>query len=256
LGDISASLKRARTSLDSFLDGSEIFPFSVSLESARRLRDKIETLMTDGTDDSERLVTASEASRLSKLTKEFETVASAEVSSFNTYQIMRKLAYDTRTLIEEGEALLPKKVQDEIPAEAVVDLKEAAKCMAFEVNTACAFHTIRATEAVLRVYYRTVVGTTPKVKDRNWGTYIRLLKAKGADPRITGFLDHIREAYRNPITHPEQVVDASEAQVLLGVCVSAIIQMVRAIRSSSALSEETRSLMENLYEHSASGSPT
>jgi hypothetical protein len=173
------------------------------------------------------------------LTTQFETIASAEVSQFSTYSVVKKLAYDTRTLLEDGQSLLPEDIRLKIPTESIEDLREAAKCMAFEVNTASGFHTIRATEAVIRLYYQEVVGPLPRIKDRNWGAYIRVLKAKGADPRVTGFLDHIRESYRNPISHPDQRLDAQQAQVLLGVCLSAIIQIIIAIDGLKALAVVT-----------------
>lgn len=214
--------------LNAFLKRDEIFPFKVSLQIAGDLKAHIESMLGDKP-DWDRALTNSEVSDLGQLINSFETIASAEVSQFNTYSVVKKLAYDTRTLLEEGESLIPEDVRAKIPDECITDLREAAKCMAFEVSTASGFHTIRATESVIRLYYKEVVGSLPKLKDRNWGTYIRILKAKGADPRVTGFLDHIRESYRNPISHPEQRLDPQEAQVLLGVCVSAIIQIVGAI---------------------------
>jgi hypothetical protein len=54
-----------------------------------------------------------------------------------------------------------------------------------------------------------------------------------ADSRILSFIDHIREAYRNPITHPEQRLSKDDAQILLGICTSAIVQMVNAIDAAS-----------------------
>ena len=239
LGDISGKLLHAKGWLDTFMDGDEVFPFTVSLESAQELRDFLDTLVptpqAGQQTDYSRAMLKRETARLAKLTKDFETVVAAEVGTFSTYSVVQKLAYSTRVLIEHGECVLPEEVRSKVPPETIKDLREATKCMAFEVNTASGFHTIRATETVIRSYYLAVVGTGPTAKDRNWGAYIRVLKAKGADPRVTGFLDHIRESYRNPVTHPEQKLDADEAQVLLGVCISAIVQMVTAIDALHAL---------------------
>jgi hypothetical protein len=236
LKDIYFLLHNAVRWLDAFTDKSDVFRFTVSIEAAERLREFIYKEFTQTpAPDFNRKLTVYEAGRFEELTRDFETVAAAEVGTFNTYYVVKKLAYDTNTLTNEGDALLPEEIRTKVPRETLEDLREAAKCMAFEVNTAAGFHTIRATEAVIRSYYSEVVGATPRAKDRNWGAYIRVLRGKGADPRVTGYLDHIREAYRNPIAHPEQRLTPNEAQVLLGVCVSAIVQIVGAIDALHAM---------------------
>src|SRR5258708_11784859 len=124
------------------------------------------------------------------------------MQSLSTYFVSRKLGYETPLLIEEAENLLPESIREAIP-EAIPDLQQAGKCIAFDIPTAAGFHIIRATEGVIRLYYRHVVGTLPKPKMRNWGAYNKVLEQRGADKRITGFLDHIREYHRNPVLHPE-----------------------------------------------------
>lgn len=233
IGDIFLTLKAASNWLEAMMDDSEIFRFRVAVQSAANLRTHIDQFFTEPMDFA-RPLTSHEAGRFVTLARELETVMAAEVATFHTYYVTKKLAYDTQALTSEGESLLPNGIRSKVPPEAIEDLREAAKCIAFEVNTASAFHTIRATESVIRIYYWHVVGSLPKVKDRNWGSYIRVLRTKGADARVTGFLDHIRESYRNPITHPEHRLNPEEAQVLLGVCVSAIIQLVGAIDAIQA----------------------
>jgi hypothetical protein len=161
----------------------------------------------------------------------FETVFSAELQSISTYWVSRKLAYETRLLIEEGDKLLPDKIKAEVPNVAVQELKQAGKCVAFDIPTAAGFHTIRATESVIRKYYSKVIGKPPKPKMRNWGAYIKNLEDAGADKKVTGFLDHIRENYRNPVLHPEETLSSEDAQALLGICVSAIVTMVQAMKA-------------------------
>lgn len=156
----------------------------------------------------------------------FETVLAAELQSLETYFVSKKLGYDTATLIEEAESLLPEAIRALIPDPAIEDMKQAGKCIAFEIPTAAGFHLIRATETVIRQYYEFFVGNPPKPKVRNWGAYIKKLRGTVADSKTLGFLDHIREAYRNPVLHPDEVLSTDAAQVLLGVCVSAIVMMV------------------------------
>ena len=167
-----------------------------------------------------------EIERAKDALREFETVFSAELRSLDTYYCSQKLGYDTSVLIEEAEKLIPESIRSSMPENAINDIRQAGKCIAFDIPTAAGFHTIRATEAVIRAYYAVVVGTMPKLKMRNWGAYIKILNESGADKRVTGFLDHIREFHRNPVLHPEETLSTEEAHVLLGVAVSSIVQMM------------------------------
>jgi hypothetical protein len=52
-----------------------------------------------------------------------------------------------------------------------------------------------------------------------------------ADEKVTEFLTHIRKQYRNPVTHPEVVVDEHEAVDLFIASLSAISMMLGATRA-------------------------
>jgi hypothetical protein len=181
----------------------------------------------------DRKLTWHEAYNVRNSLRTFETVLGADLESLSTYFASRKLGYDTRVLIENASDLLPSGLQP-MPDETIQEFKQLGKCVAFDIPTAAGFHIIRATESVIRKYYEAVIGSPPKPKMRNWGTYIKNLNHSGADKKITGFLDHIRENYRNPVLHPEETLTSEEAQVLLGVCTSAIIMMVNAINKIEA----------------------
>jgi hypothetical protein len=95
---------------------------------------------------------------------------------------------------------------------------------------------VRATEAVIREYYRAVVGTVPKVKARNWGSYIKLLKTKGADSKIITVLEQIKDTYRNPIVHPGDVLEMEDAIILFGMAQGVIVSMMKDIVTRKAAS--------------------
>jgi hypothetical protein len=110
------------------------------------------------------------------------------------------------------------------------EVRQAGRCLAFDIPTAAAFHIIRATESVIREYYQLILGSLPKMKMRNWGAYIRNLQTSGkADAGVIAILNHIKETYRNPILHPESVVSLEESQIIVSLCASAITQMVLKI---------------------------
>jgi hypothetical protein len=112
-----------------------------------------------------------------------------------------------------------------------LDIRQAGRCLAFELPTAAGFHIMRATESILRDYYVAHVGKKPKT--RNWGKYIADLKTSSANPKTVAVLDQIRTLHRNPTIHPEVVLSGSEAQTLFGIAQSAITAMIEDMPQTS-----------------------
>lgn len=165
--------------------------------------------------------------------KKFETVLSAELSNSDTYWISPKGTHRTSFLMTSARNELPPAILKTVPQDAAAELDEAGRCLLFDVPTAAASHLFRATESVVRKYYEFVVGAVPAMKLRNWGAYIAGLKKKDADDKITAYLEHIRTHYRNPVLHPEVLLSSDEAQVLFGVCISAIVMMEKAMYATT-----------------------
>lgn len=156
----------------------------------------------------------------------FETIISAELSNSDTYWISPKGAYKTSMLLQYAHLSLPAQVLKEVP-EVKPDFDEAGRCLLFDTATATGFHLLRATEAVIRRYYSVVTGTEPPVKFRNWGAYVRVLRGRPhVDQKVVNMIDQIREHYRNPVLHPADNLTSEDAQVLFGLCVSAITLIV------------------------------
>jgi len=141
----------------------------------------------------------------------------AELGSLNAYFVTKKGSHDTYTLLSSGEELFPNDLGTKVP-EAVFDIKEAAKCLAFELPTACGFHTFRALESVVRKYYSHVTGGAATPKVRNLGVYINAIRQSGkGDARVLAALKQITDLHRNPLIHPEAVLGNEEAITILGI---------------------------------------
>lgn len=163
--------------------------------------------------------------------KDFETVLANELPGLATYVVSQKGIYSTDELISSAETHIPERYRHHLSIKAEDDIQRAGKCLAFEVPTASAFHMWRAVESVMNTYYEQLTGNNfEKGKvTRNWGQYIEALKRANADEKITAFLDHIRESYRNPIAHPEESVKLDDAFGLFGAALSVIGQMLRCV---------------------------
>jgi hypothetical protein len=169
-------------------------------------------------------------SQIKDAAKKFETVLAEELNILDTYAVAQKGAYSTSELIANAEVIFPEGIRAKLPEQTIQDIREAGKCLAFETPTASAFHIVRAIESVILAYYKKVTGKNPPTRMRNWGLYIKALRGSGkADTKIVDFLDHIKDNYRNPVSHPEAVLSVEEVLVLLGVASSAITQMALSL---------------------------
>jgi hypothetical protein len=113
--------------------------------------------------------------------------------------------------------------------EALTDAREAAKALAYEVPTACGFHTFRVTESVLRKYYGHVTGGRLP-KSRNIGVYLNsLTQSKKGDNKIIASLKQMTDLHRNPLIHPEVILTTEEAIATVGIARSVITAMLAVL---------------------------
>lgn len=169
--------------------------------------------------------------------KEFETVLRNECLIMDTYFVSKKGTY-SKDLIENAHHHIPEPTRGRLPDQTRMDFDQAGKCIAFDVPTAAAFHLLRGTEAVIKKYYELIVPGPKKAspKMRNWGTYIRLMKNHGGDNHAMLLLDHLRDVYRNPVLHPEEIYTDERVQVLFGICISAVVLLESAVEKLTAKS--------------------
>ena len=152
------------------------------------------------------------------------TVVTRELTTVNLFYAAPVGDFDVTRLIEQG-PFLDKPHRRLLPKEALRDVRDAGRALAFGLPTAVGFHLFRSMEAAMRLYFP-LINYTPKDSDRNWNNYINAMREGGVAKRITDCLDHIRQEYRNPITHPDKVLTRDEAQALMAVAMSAIRMML------------------------------
>lgn len=167
--------------------------------------------------------------------KRFEEAFLRECKQLDVFTVTPKGLYSTRALIERAETKFPANLVKVMPEKTIWDLKEAGRCLAFELPTACAFHICRATEALMVAYYETLTGTAWPFAKRDWGKYNTELKAKGAPAAITNRLGEIRED-RNAYAHPDINVSPDDAPVVFELCTGVIQLMAKEIEKIEASS--------------------
>ena len=171
----------------------------------------------------------SEAYLLGEGVKKFEAVFAAELSHLETYFVSSKGIFSTTTLIESGDHMFPESIRSKLPKEAIEDIKQGTKCFAFELPTAAAFHFLRAIEAVIHSHYDILSGNAARPKRSAMGLYIDELIKFNAQPEIVEALKQIKDLHRNPVAHPEEVLDMADAQMLMGIMQSAISAMAKVL---------------------------
>jgi hypothetical protein len=182
-----------------------------------------------------------EAGSLIEAILRFQFVLCSELPQQNIYYTTPKLAYDMDVLINNGERVLPEDVFDSLGASkdrVINDIRESAKCLAFGIATAAGFHIYRAIECIVVEEYFPLLGITQAdyEKNPNLGNYIKLLKEKELDAKVTEMLSHIKDEYRNPISHPEEFWDISKAGSALAVAHGIITMMLRDISNKKLAS--------------------
>lgn len=189
-----------------------------------------EVFKMDGTAMTPKWKFSSLKSKLSN----FETVLSNDMPEMSTYAVSQIGIMRTDDLIDRAYHQIAEPLRPLLLPKAKTDIIEAGKCLAFRLSTASAFHACRAIEAGMDQYYEALCGHPYKVSEsggnNNWGAKTEALTKSNADEKITEFLTHIRKQYRNPVTHPEIVVDEHEAVDLFGASLSAISMMLGATR--------------------------
>jgi hypothetical protein len=227
VGDFFLPLANTKESMESLLD-HPTYRMRVSREGCRRLLSAVSAIISDdfAQVDFKKKLDWGEAYSIREAAKAFESVLIAELQTLDTYFVDQKGAYSTSDLVERADIMLPETVRDGISALALDDWRQAGRAFVFDLPTAAGFHLMRATESVIRQYYEAVAGKKPKLKQRDWGAYVKALEKCGAEPKVVAAIDQMRSLHRNPLIHPEEVLSEAEAQTLLGIAQSTILAMV------------------------------
>jgi hypothetical protein len=179
--------------------------------------------------DFKRSVSSFELFAIRSAFQQYRTTLQAELAILDSYFVTQKGGYDTMSLLMWGENCFPWDLKEKVP-EAVFDVRESTKSLAYELPTAAGFHIFRATESVLRRYHANVTGGSAPPKSRNIGVYLESLRrTQTGDPKVRAALKQMTDLHRNPIIHPEAVLTIEEALSIMGVARGAISAMLSAL---------------------------
>jgi hypothetical protein len=121
---------------------------------------------------------------------------------------------------------------------AAREVTEATRCYAFERNTACVFHLMRALEIALKAFaYKLNAGFASGSK--NWGEVVAALEPRlnpknTEDAEILAYLRNIKNAWRNPTMHTKRDYDAEQTCDILRNTRNLMLHVARRLKSSSS----------------------
>ena len=172
----------------------------------------------------------SRAKDIVAVTTTLEAIIFAE-SKTKSFYVLPERRYNTTWLLNEPVKLFRDGMFQKLSDLAQFDIGSAGRCVLFGEGTAAAFHWIRATEDVLRTYYRHHIRRN-RLRNPMWGPMISALRSKSRNKppaNLLDTLDLVRVTYRNPTQHPEARYDVESAQDLMGLCISVISDMANEL---------------------------
>ncbi|MCK1358931.1 hypothetical protein [Bradyrhizobium sp. 199] len=200
----------------------------VSRDLAGELHTEITSILGDGT-KNDRALDDFEVWSLKFKRDAFKPVFTSEVSTLPSFLVVEKEGYDINLLIEDGVKLFPATIAARAP-EAVRDAMEVGKAIAFELPTAAGFHIFRVVEAVVKRYWDHVSAGKDRPKLETLGTYaVALEDNKFGDAKVWESLKQLGKLHRNPLIHPEVILDVGEEIEILGISRSLVGAMLKVM---------------------------
>ena len=161
--------------------------------------------------------------------EQLETVLMSELAVLPIYLVSAKDAFDLEKIIDSGSNLFPPSMLLKVP-ETGKDALESGRSLAFELDTACGFHTFRVLEAVVRRYWDVVSLGKTRPEPQTLGTMAgHLEKCNLGDVKVIESLKQMTKLHRNPISHPDVTLSSDEAVAILGMARSVITPMLLSL---------------------------
>jgi hypothetical protein len=173
--------------------------------------------------------------------KKIDHTLDAEINLKQAY-ILEEKRISNEILLGEIHKLFPKGYFLLLSDIAQYDLNECGFCLAFNRYTASAFHALRATEEMLKIYYEKLLNMKASDKD-NWGTFVSSIQGEINKSTLTPVpneellinLDNLRKYYRNKTQHPQLIYTSDEVQDLIPFCIKTITQILKDLKNRNVI---------------------
>lgn len=163
----------------------------------------------------------------------FRNVFTAECQEVEVYSVGQISIYRTNSLVSKGSHRIPPQYRDIIPPEALEEFDNAGRCLAFDLPTACGFHSLRSVELTILSYLKAFGADTKSLK--TWHDYVKAVETmnvngRKASEKVARMLDRMRDLDRNPLMHPRDTLDATQADMLFSLSAITTGEMARDMK--------------------------
>ncbi|MFC3225850.1 hypothetical protein ACFOGJ_01320 [Marinibaculum pumilum] len=250
VGDIWISIYYMPTLLREFIQDDNGFTTCkhVADELATMIEDWLHRFVFDNnsppqlkTDNFKQTLEPWHYTNISAKIDEFRSVFSAECRIIDVYSVEEISIYNTSRLVSKGSDIIPRQILSHLPDNVVSEFDNAGRCLAFELPTACGFHSLRGLELVMEKYIQHFGRSIKSLK--SWNDYIREIEKLANDGKstqkpsnkVSAMLDRLRELERNPLMHPRDQLDSVQADMLFRLCAITVVEIIRDITKPAAL---------------------
>lgn len=170
-----------------------------------------------------------------------DSTLDAELNTKIAYLLDEK-RFTNEILLGKIQQLFSKDTFALLPTIAQFDFEESGQCLAFDRYTACAFHSLRGTEDVVKMYYEKLFSTTATDRD-TWGTYETAITTAIGNGTLTPHPDEqliinigsLRKYYRNKTQHPQNTYSSDESQDILSLCIKTVNDIILDLKKRSLI---------------------
>jgi len=227
-GPLSEAHLTIEGNIERFFNFLQEFNFLITLQASSELLLLYKELKEKG---KRHKLTTREASRLRNTVLDIYRTLEAEANVRQAFVVTDKRINTEKLFFSVGMLMSPG-VFICLPEVAKYDFEECGRCIVFERPTAAAFHILRGTEAVLKMFYLAIVKRNRLAKPMWFDMVVALKKRRSPPPsELLDNLDHIRKSFRNPTQHPEKIYDIEEVQDLFSLCIDAINRMISYLKT-------------------------
>lgn len=181
----------------------------------------------------------------------FEHVFAAECLDTPSYVVEKVGIFNTKDLVENTLQQIPEHLLALMDQSAKDDFESAGRCLAFKLNNASAFHSLRSVESILHGYVAYFTDEATADECKSWANFVSKLnevakqknRSVGPSRKVIRNIDQMRDLDRNPIMHPRDNLNASDAFILFQNATTALISMLTEL---SELPEAQPDLLEKV----------
>ena len=172
--------------------------------------------------------------------RDLKTILIAELRTSSSFAVVGSGIFDVDQLVNEAHKAIDDEIRLRLSDTVCAEIDSAGKCLAFNLPTAAAFHSMRAIERVVKRYLGDFLSLEEIEKLNNWGQYIAAMEKlktqeDGPSEEAIALIRQVKDIYRNPVIRPDRVLNYSESSIVFHSMIAAVVRIASEFRSINVL---------------------